>query len=290
MPQTSTEDASIRFLFSKADIRGEIVRLNQTYRALLDGHNYSDSTTQLMGQFAVAALLISNNLKYRGRIILQATSASALSLVMVECTSEREMRGIARGDTDAQAENPLTLLQDGQLALTIEREGGQRYQGIVSLTADSLAMALDDYFAQSEQLQTQFMLTAKDGAAAGFMLQQLPEQITEHADTRAEDWQTATVLAQTLTDEELTTLDTSTLLHRLYHEYDLQLFPPQPVQYRCSCTRQRSLDALSLLPAGELEEALLQEGAINMTCEMCGTEYSFTRDELPTLAEDRILH
>lgn len=290
MASTSTADLSTRFLFSGADIRGEVVHLGDAYRELLSTHDYSDSTAALLGQFAAAAVLISNNLKYRGRIILQARSERALSLVMVECSSEAEIRGIARGDTSAESDNPLELIAGGQLALTIEREGGQRYQGIVALDAPSLASALSDYFEQSEQLQTRFMLAAEGGTAAGFMLQQLPAQIAQDSRDREEQWQAATVLADTLTPEELLNLDTAVLLHRLYHEFDLQLFDPKAVNYRCRCTRQRSLDALSLLPPDELEAALEDEGVITMTCEMCSAVYRFGREELPTLAEDRILH
>ena len=290
MAPTSTADLSTRFLFSGADIRGEVVHLSDAYQDLLAVHDYSPTTATLLGQFAAAAVLISNNLKYRGRIILQARSESPLSLVMVECSSEREIRGIARGDTSADSDNPLALISGGQLALTIEREGGQRYQGIVALEAPSLAEALSDYFAQSEQLHTRFILAAEGESAAGFMLQQLPAQIAQGAADRQEQWQAATVLADTLTVEELLNLDTTVVLHRLYHEYDVKLFDPKTVTYRCRCTRQRSLDALSLLPLDELEAALEDEGVITMTCEMCNAVYRFSREELPTLAEDRILH
>ncbi|MEE4203085.1 MAG: Hsp33 family molecular chaperone HslO [Halieaceae bacterium] len=290
MAATSTADRSTRFLFSRADIRGEVVHLNDAYQELLGAHDYSATTATLLGQFAAAAVLISNNLKYHGRIILQARSERALSLIMVECSSELEIRGIARGDISNHADNPLDLIAGGQLALTIERDGGQRYQGIVALDADSLADALSDYFEQSEQLQTRFMLAASAGEAAGFMLQQLPAQVAQDAADRQEQWQTVTVLADTLTQNELLTLDAEVLLHRLYHEYDLQLFEPKALTYRCRCTRQRSLDALSLLPADELEAALEDEGVITMTCEMCNATYEFAREELPTLAEDRILH
>lgn len=290
MAATSTADISTRFLFSDADIRGELVQLGSAYRELLGEHGYSTAVATLLGEFAVAAILISNNLKYTGRIVLQARGEGPLSLLMVECSSDREIRGIARGDTHYHAERPLDLIQQGQLALTIEREGGQRYQGIVALDGDSLASALNEYFLQSEQLHTEFVLSADGQQAAGMMLQQLPAQVVQSAADRADQWQTARILAETLETDELLTLAPGAILHRLYHEQDLQVFPGETITFRCRCTRQRSLDALSLLPPEELEAALEETGEINMTCEMCGVVYSFERSALPTLADNRILH
>ena len=57
------------------------------------------------------------------------------------------------------------------MAITIETlpPGGQemvRYQGLVSLQADTLATAFEDYFAQSEQLPTRIQLAASGDRAA----------------------------------------------------------------------------------------------------------------------------
>ncbi len=82
------QDSSLRFLFEKADIRGEWVHLGPALQTVNEAHGYSECVRQLMGQFAAAVVLISNNLKYSGKIVLQARSEGPLSLVMVECTSK----------------------------------------------------------------------------------------------------------------------------------------------------------------------------------------------------------
>ena len=155
-------DSSQRFLFDEADARGECVRIRHSLSDMLANQVYSPSLRCLLGEFAAAAVLISNNLKYQGRITLQARSDQAISLVMVECSSERHIRGIAQGDLASEAATPLTLLAGGQLVLTVERDAGQRYQGIIALEHASLAEALEQYFSQSEQLGTRFWL-ASDG-------------------------------------------------------------------------------------------------------------------------------
>jgi len=283
-------DFSKRFLFEQADIRGETVSLRQSFEELTQNHGYSSTVKALMGQFAAAVVLISNNLKYRGKIILQAQSSGPISLLMVECTSDSTIRGIVRGDVHIDSDDPWVLLNEGQLAITIERETGPRYQGIIALDTESLASALDNYFLQSEQLNTRFWLTASSECAAGLMLQQLPAQLNQDASAREDQWQHAVVLAETIETSDLLTLAPDTLLYRLYHQDPIRLFAPTPVGFHCPCNRERSHNALILLPAAELEEMLNTDGHIDMNCDICGQAYRFLRSDFTELADPRILH
>tara|TARA_B110000503_G_scaffold138983_1_gene226264 strand:+ start:627 stop:1499 length:873 start_codon:yes stop_codon:yes gene_type:complete len=290
MNTTQTSDQSTRFLFEQADIRGETVSLHTAFGELLGNHSYSSATRRLLGEFAAAAVLISNNLKYKGRIILQARSSGLLSLVMVECTSDSEIRGIARGDIGANPEDYLSLIEAGQLAITIERNGGQRYQGIVDLEAGSLTKALDSYFLQSEQLHTRFWLAADQKTASGMMLQQLPAQLVKSPEDRENHWQRVCAVAETLSQAELIELSAPVVLHRLYHEESVRLFDPQPICFNCSCSRERSLNVLASLGSGELAEILDEQNVINMNCEMCGSTYEFKECDLTGLAQSGVLH
>jgi len=285
-----TDDSSLRFLFDDADIRGEWVGIDAALSKMAEPHAYSHTVKALLGEFAAAVVLISNNLKYTGKITLQAQTPGALSLVMVECTSDAEIRGIARGDIAVEAADPFSLMADGQLAITIERQGGQRYQGIVALDGHNLAEALDGYFLQSEQLTTRFWLCSDGHRARGMMLQQLPPQRVSAGPERQDQWQTVEALAATLTPEELLSVPASTLLHRLFHELPYQQFAAQSVIFRCSCSRERSLNALSCLPPSEIAEMLAEQPEVTLTCEMCNNLYKFSQDELNGLAEPPILH
>ena len=285
----SHTDSSQRFLFDEADVRGESVRISAALDQMLANQSYSPTLRTLLGEFAAAAVLISNNLKYTGRITLQARSEQAVSLVMVECSSERHIRGIAQGDLAAEATNPITLLAGGQLVLTVERDAGQRYQGIIALDQGTLAEALERYFSQSEQLGTRFWLTSDGQHSAGLMLQQLPEQIAA-GDLRNEQWNTLCILTDTLQPAELMGLTSEELLFKLYHEETVTLYPAAPILFKCRCSRERSADAIALLPEAEREEIIAEQGDITMTCELCGETYRFGREVLPSSSAGKTLH
>ena len=282
-------DTSLRFLFDGIDVRGETVKLSSALVEMLGQQPYSKTVTRLLGEFASAAVLISNNLKYEGRIILQARSSQAITLAMVECSSEGHIRGIAQGDIQQESTDPMSLLEGGQLALTIEREQGQRYQGIVALEKGSLAEVLEAYFAQSEQLGARFWLASDGQTSSGLMLQQLPAQLSEGT-AREEQWHHLCTLAETISSAELLDLPSETLLFKLYHEETVTLYPPTRILFKCRCSRERSAAAIALLPESEREEILTEEGDIAMTCELCGKTYRFDREGLATESAGNTLH
>lgn len=276
-------DSSCRFLFEQADIRGEIVQLGTSLRDMLAVHLYAPGVQRLLGEFLAAATLLSTTLKFEGRLILQARSNGQVPLLMAECSSNLQIRGIARGGQLATSEDFDQLLAEGTLAITVEPLQGKRYQGIVPLSRHSLAASLDAYFEQSEQLQTRLWLACDGQSAAGLLLQQLPAQVSRELQLREQQWQHVRTLGETVTPAELLQLPPADLLYRLYHEDPVRLFDPRPVAFECSCSLQRSRNALSAIAAAELEDILQEQGCITVDCEFCNQQYRFEREDLADL-------
>ena len=273
-------DRAQRFLVEKADIRGSSVHLNAAYREILAIHQYAYGVGRLLGEFLSAAVLLSTNLKFEGKLILQVRSQGQIPLLMAECDHALRLRGIARGAEHATSNSNDQLLGNGQLAITIDPIKGQRYQGIVALQQGSLAHSLDAYFEQSEQLKTRIWLAADGQRAGGLVLQQLPAQITADEAQRLQQWDHACAMATTVTAAELLDLDAQRLLYRLYHEDPVRLFEPSPVSFHCTCSRARTRNALTTLHPTELEELLNELGSITMDCEFCNQQYIFNRSDL----------
>src|SRR5687767_8628335 len=93
--------------------------------------------------------------------------------------------------------------------------------------------------------------------AAGMLLQLMPEQNTQ---MREQFWEYALTLGQTVTNEELLTLDNETLLHRLYHETPLRLFESKPVQFKCRCSEEKMKQVLTVLGEEDLKKLLREKG------------------------------
>jgi molecular chaperone Hsp33 len=271
-------DARRRFLFEDMDLRGEWVQLEKVLDEVRAIHAYPQPVARLLGEFLAAAVLLAGTLKFRGTLTVQARSERALPLIMAECSSQLEVRAIARGAQGAVGEAFDELLGDGQLVMTVTPEKGRRYQGIVPLQGPSLAASLDRYFAQSEQLQTALFIACDGRRAAGILLQQLPMARETDPLRRQQHWEHVQQLAATLRDDELLALDAETLLQRLYHAETLRLFEGESVRFHCSCSRERSLAALATLGDDEIQRLLAEQGVITMDCEFCNQRYVFEPD------------
>jgi len=275
------QDTTQRFLFENADVRGELVALESSYREVLAKHDYPEPVRELLGEMLAAAVLLSTTIKYDGLLILQASSSGPVSTLMVECTSDQAIRAIARYDKDCAGATLGELMPEGILAITVDPQEGQRYQGIVALDGATLSDCLNGYFENSEQLPTRFRLQADGRAARGLLLQALPADRQRDQEQRLANWEHLNILADTLTAEELLSLDNQTVLRRLFHEEDLRLFDPQSVRFECSCSVERSGNALVSL-GREDALALLDEqnGEIEVDCQFCNSRYLFDRARL----------
>ncbi|MBC9252720.1 molecular chaperone Hsp33 [Pseudomonas alcaligenes] len=279
-------DFTQRFLFDDTDVRGELASLGESYQHVLAKHPYPQPVAQLLGEMLAAAALLVGTLKFDGLLILQARSAGPVPLLMIEISSEREVRGIARYHAEqiGAAAGLAELMPEGTLALTVDPKQGQRYQGIVALEGDSLADCLSAYFATSEQLPTRFWLHADGQRARGLLLQQLPADRLREADERAASWEHLLTLANTLSAEELLGLDNETVLHRLYHQESVRLFDAAPLQFRCSCSRERSSRALVSLGQADAEALLAEHGGqVVIDCQFCNQRYAFDAADVTQL-------
>ncbi|WP_432696914.1 Hsp33 family molecular chaperone HslO [Marinobacterium sp. YM272] len=276
----SNSDQIQRILFDQIDVRGVVARVEGSYQEVLSRADYPLAIQRVLGEMLAAVSLLSSNLKFEGRLMLQAAGEGAVRVLMAECRNHTELRAIARYDGDIADDVAFNeLLVNGRLALTIEPDNGSRYQGVVPLEKPTLAGCLQDYFRQSEQLSTSIQLVADGQRAAGLLLQVLPA-----SDSGDADWQHINTLAATLKDSELLDLDNETMLYRLFHEEKCRLYEPQPLRFHCDCSRSRSAEALKMMTEEELLQ-LAQEhgGVVEAGCHFCNEVYRFDETDIRAL-------
>lgn len=271
----ANQDQLHRYLFENYAVRGELVTVSNTWKEVLENHNYALPVKNLLGELLVATSLLTATLKFAGDITVQVQGDGPMSLAVINGNNRQQMRGVARVQGEIADDASLkTLVGNGYLVITITPEEGERYQGVVGLEGETLAECLEDYFQRSEQLPTRLFIRTGDvegqPAAGGMLLQVLPAQ-----DTQAEDFEHLAVLTETVKAEELFTLPANEVLWRLYHEEEVTLYDPQDVEFKCTCSRERCAGALKTLPDEEVDSILAEEGEIDMHCDYCGNHYLF---------------
>ena len=261
-------DSIHRFIFEHTNIRGNLVHLDASWRAVLDAHPYPEPVRVHLGQALAAVSLLSGTIKFDGSLILQIQGAGPIRTLVAQATSARTLRGLARWEGAVPAGGDLAAcFGEGRLVLTIERGAGEPYQGIVPLVGSGIAQALGRYFEASEQIPTRLWLAADAGRAAGLLLQRLP------GDGDGDDWGRVGLLAATVKPSELLGLPAEAVLHRLFHEESVRLFDSEPLAFRCGCSRTRIEDMLRVMGEPEVQAIVTEQGALEVICEFCNRTY-----------------
>lgn len=292
------------FHLVKSGIRGRIVRLGPELSKIINRHGYPSEVAELLAETLALTAVLAYALKYEGVFTLQTKGDGPVSIIVADLGRDGAMRGYAQYDADklkyAGVRSAL-LLGKGHLAFTVDPGGSaQRYQGIVDLIGRDMAACVQNYFRQSEQLDTAFRIHTgqdKDGnwQAAAIMLQRIPDGGgyaannneaggAQASEERAEDWRRSMILMETTTDSEMldTALSLPQLLTRLFHEEGLECGDTYALNDQCRCSRQRVAMVLSTLPPAELQDMMVDD-KVEVTCEFCSSSYEFDKEQLANL-------
>jgi molecular chaperone Hsp33 len=307
------DDAVLPFSVDALDLRGRLTKLGPALDQLLEKHDYPAPVGKLLGEAVVLTVLLGSSLKFDGRFILQTQTDGPVSLMIVDFQAPDRLRAYARFDEArlADGQDSAALLGRGHLAMTIDQGANMsRYQGLVALEGGNLEDAAHEYFLRSEQIPTRVRIAVGeewrggDGdkpkhrwRAGGLLLQFLPkaperarqadldpgdapEGSTAHQVAEDDAWVEGQSLIGTVEDIELIDPDLSgeRLLYRLFHERGVRVFPTQPVQAKCSCSRDAVSGMLSRFTPQDRAD-MVKDGKVVVTCEFCSSVYEFTPQE-----------
>lgn len=290
-----------KFLFDGLPVRGMLVRLTDDWQALLSrrepGQVYPPELRDMLGEMSAAAVLMQANIKFNGALVLQVMGDGPVKLAVAEAQPDLSFRATAKcvGDVapGATLEAMVNVHGQGRCAITLDPKdrlpGQQPYQGIVPLHGDQreplqkMSEVLEHYMLQSEQLDTKLVLAANGEMAAGLLIQRLPVEGEGNLEGRRNEddiglsdaFNRISILAATLTAEELLTLDADTVLRRLFWEETVTRFEPQAPRFACTCSRGRVGNMLLGLGREEADSVLAERGEIEIGCDFCGRHYRF---------------
>lgn len=279
----SSSDQLVRFLFREKDVRGEIVKVASSLDLMLQNHQYAHPVKQLLAELVAATSLLTATLKFEGNIAVQVQGDGPVRFAAVNGNNQQQFRGVVRMQSEIQGDSFIDLIGQGFLLVTITPDQGERYQGVIPVTGNSLAETLEAYFNQSEQLPTRIYLHTdiqqQHSKAAGLLLQVLPVD----QDKAKLDFAELETLTDTITAAELLQLSPEDMLYRLFHQEVVELFPAQPIEFVCGCSKEKCESAIISLGQTAIEEHIA-EGKLEISCEYCNTTYTFEANALIELA------
>jgi molecular chaperone Hsp33 len=283
-------------------VRGRVVRLGPAVDQILRAHAYPEPVANLLGEACALASLVGSNLKFDGRLIVQAQGSGPVRYVVADYDTSGGLRGYCRFDEDEVAKvsegfqrpGARTLLGDGVFVMTVDQGPEMdRYQGVTAIEGETLALCAEQYFAQSEQTPTRVLLAvgqpqARDGVkgwrAGGVLIQNIAEDAARGSTEEA--WSRTQILFETLGEDELVDpqLASNTLLWRLFHEDGVRVFGSKPLRAFCRCSQERIETVLRSFGADERADMVEADGKIRVTCEYCSRVYAVEPNDLDAAA------
>ncbi len=288
------EDYLIRAVTQKGHIRGLACVTTRLVNEVSLKQGTSPTASAALGRALTGGTLMGALLKTGQRVALKFEGNGPLRKILVEADSDGTVRGTVG---DHNADLPLrngkldvagVLGRAGFLTVTKDLRLRETYSGTVQLYTSEIAEDLAFYLTESEQIPSAVGLgvyvEAYGGvsAAGGFLVQSLPPSDEGVISRLIEQIQAMPPVTELLrkgnTPEEL--------LHRIFSGIPLDFFEKRLLSFKCSCSRERVMNALVSLGQEELNSMVEQEETIKVTCEFCREVYAFSREEVRRLVKE----
>lgn len=181
----------------------------------------------------------------------------------------------------------------GLLQIVRDMGGDEPYVGVTELRSGEIGDDIAAYYAESEQIPTMCavgVLIDRDytcKAAGCVLVQMLPfydEETAEAIEKNAAKLSRVSSLFDSgMTNEEILAYAMEGIEYDVFDELD--------VEYRCTCSRERTARALYSLGKAEAEKLLAEQAAegkpeeIELACRFCGSKYVFGGEEISKMFE-----
>lgn len=239
-----------------------------------------------MGRLIAATLMMGSMLKGHESVMVSFEGNGPIGTIRAEADEKGNVRAYAENPNviapvDGKKLNVAYIVgQEGTLSVRKQLNLKEPFIGTCELVSGEIGEDLSYYFATSEQTPTIVALGVvanEDGTckqAGGFIIQLLPNASSEVYDLMEK------LLSELKSVSKLieTAKTSDQIIYQLFNEAEL-IFE-YPVQYKCSCSLKKTKILLTQLSEEELNDDILKDQGLDITCNFCQHTYHLTTQEL----------
>ena len=286
------KDRIVKGITSDNNFKISVVKTTNTIREAAKRHELGLLATVILGKAMTATMLLASELKKEERIQLRLDGNGPLGSVIAEANSLGEVRGYV-GNTHAELDysKPGVSLGDGigvgVLTFTkILYNNAQPRVSTIEIISGDITTDIAHYLVQSEQIPSAILLDVgidENGIltqAGGLLLQRLPNAPDGQIDMLQERVGSFPPLDQLLSEGEYI----DTIMEKAISPIKVKELSRQPVDFFCRCSRDRFLDALSMLSIDDLKD--LKGESQEIVCHYCNNREHITKEEIASLITD----
>ncbi|HIS66816.1 MAG TPA: Hsp33 family molecular chaperone HslO [Candidatus Scatomorpha merdipullorum] len=287
-------DQIVRAVTADGFVKISAVTARDTVERARQIHDLSPTACAALGRTLCGASMLGELMKEDdASLTIRVNGGGPAGSVIAVSDSNGNVRGYVTNPKADLPTRPDGKLDVGGLVgrngmLTVSRDIGLKepYVGSVELVTGEIGEDLAQYMVESEQIPSAVgvgVLIDTDRtvrAAGGFIVQLMPgapESLIEKLETNILFMDQLT----TVLDEDGIDAVVSQVLFSL----DPREAERHPIEYRCSCTRERVAAALRSVGAKELRSMAAEGKNTEVSCQFCDRLYEFTPAELLEMAE-----
>ncbi len=279
-------DKLIKLHFPRQSCRAVVLHMDQAWQDIVEHQHLPAGVRRMLGELSAAAVMLSASLKFDGALVLQIQGDGPVKLALVEVRTGLVVRATVQLRTaaenipdEADFKSLVNVGGNGRCALILDiagrRPGEHPYQGVVPLTGNTVAETIESYMTQSEQVRTGLWLAADDKACGGVLLQRVAATGGKaQGEIDPEGFEHLSMLARTVKNEELLTLEPEELARRLFWEDNPTVLETLAPRFGCRCSMDGIKAMVRSLGEKEAREIIEEKGKIEVRCEFCGKTYA----------------
>lgn len=260
-------------------------------------HSTSAVVTAALGRLLTAASMMGVMMKgEKDSITLKLSGGGATGTVMAVSDSHGDVRGYAQNPVVEIPLKPNGKLDvsgavgtDGFLYVLRDSGAKEPYVGCTPLRSGEIAEDITEYYAVSEQTPTVCALGVLVNpdltvqVAGGLLIQLLPfcpNEVIDQLEKNVAALPSMTELLSAGSSPEQ-------IVERALAGLPFDVLDTYEPTYRCTCSREKVLNAFAAMPAEELRELPDETGQTEATCRFCDAVYRFSAAEIEALAVER---
>ncbi len=285
-------DYIVRATAANQQIRAFAITSKEMVETARKHHNTSPVATAALGRLLTGGAMMGVMMKgEKDMLTLMMKGDGPINGVTVTADSKGNVKGYVGNPNVLIPANYAGKLDVGAAigygTLTVIKDMGLKepYASQVPLGTSEVAEDLTYYFAKSEQVPTAValgVLMSKDNTvkqAGGFIIQLMPfasEEIITALEERISKITSVTdMLEKGMTPEDI--------LKEVMGDMDVEFTDRIDTGFKCNCSKERIVKALSGISKKELDEIINDGKEIEVKCDFCNTSYKFSIEELKTM-------
>lgn len=259
-------------------------------------HETWPTATAALGRTMTATMMMGAQMKGDEKITVTVQGGGPIGAIVADADTEGHVRGYVTNpqvhfDLNAHGKLDVARAVGTEGFLSVVRDLGlkENFTGRVPLVSGEIGDDFTYYFARSEQIPSAVgvgVLVNPDHsvrAAGGFIIQVLPgadDAMIGQVENRLKVIPPISrLIDHGRTPEEL--------LNSLFSDQTVRVLQKMPVQFQCTCSREKFGHSIEGLGATELQSMIDEDHGAEAVCRFCKTSYHFSEEDLRAMLNHR---